>query len=321
VPVKPGRAVGNIWLVLAAMGYARGGYLNRLLDVYLAVARDFQPDLIFTDLDPSAFMLACVTGLPVAATHQHVMRQGSGSLPWRLLGRAIAAALKRHGAPALTPDDLYFGAPVLRLIPSIPELDGAPPDDSSVYYAGSLLGEIYPGQDFTPEPGKRYVFTYVGTGSISLDTLRRVLPAVFPASGDMRCLVGAQSVTEPERIEGVEFRSYWPDAALLPHCDWTICHGGQNTIARSLLNGVPLLIFPGAVFERRFNAQKIAEAGAGFMGELPDFNAAWLCAKMAQRAKCLPAAAGLGERIASYGGAAGAVETMAAWVEKSKKEI
>ena len=53
------------------------------------------------------------------------------------------------------------------------------------------------------DPDRRYVFVYVGTGSVRLKTLYEVLPAVFPDGSH------------------------------------TIRHGGQNTIVQSLLHGAP----------------------------------------------------------------------------------
>src|SRR6266545_2803496 len=116
----------------------------------------------------------------------------------------------------------------------------------------------------------------MGTGSVPIQRLRDVLPQVFPGAGDVKCLLGAQSIEREECIGGVEFRPYVAANELLPHCDWTLCHGGQNTIMQSLCYGVPLLTFPGPIFERRFNAQKVQQAGAGLMGEVTDFTVRWL---------------------------------------------
>jgi UDP:flavonoid glycosyltransferase YjiC (YdhE family) len=178
---------------------------------------------------------------------------------------------------------------------------------------GHLLGDIQADTDFMPAPGKRYVFVYAGAGSLSLDRLKDVLPQVFPADGMYECLVGAQSITAAERVGGVEFRPYVPAEAVLTHADWTICHGGQNTIIQSLRSGVPLLIFPGPIFERRFNAQKVQQAGAGRMGELPDFKVNWLRAALQARGDYGPRAAALGEKIRACGGARAAVEALAQW--------
>jgi hypothetical protein len=295
---------------------AQPAYLRRLLTAEIKAARNFQPDVLFTDVDPGAYLLSYVTGLPLASAYADIARQGHGSLAWRLMYRAIRGVLKLHGKPSLAPDDLCFGSTVLKIIPSIPELDGSDPARPDVCYVGQMLGEIQPAspQDFQPEAGRRYVFVYLGTGSVSLPAMRRVLPEVFPAEGSVRCLVGCQSIEQPEKMGGVEFRAYWPAESILPHCDWVICHGGQNTIVQSLRRDVPLIIFPGPIFERRFNARKVVEAGAGLMAELPDFRADWLRAALMRHSECAPGASVLGAKIRSYGGAGAAVAAIASWL-------
>ena len=167
---------------------------------------------------------------------------------------------------------------MLKIIPSIPALEDADSGRPDIRYVGHLLSPIEDPatSSFTPLPGQDYVFVYVGTGSLSLEKLRDVLPQVFPPGSHTRCLVGSQSVRQVHRIAAVEFRPYVPAEAVLPYCRWTLCHAGQNTIIHSLRHGVPLLLFPGPIFERRYNAQKVVAAGAGLMGEVDDFTAAWL---------------------------------------------
>jgi UDP:flavonoid glycosyltransferase YjiC (YdhE family) len=114
-------------------------------------------------------------------------------------------------------------------------------------------------------------------------------------------------------LQAVDFRPYVPAELVLPQCDWTICHGGQNTITQSLVHNVPLLIFPGPIFERRYNAKKVEEAGAGRMGEITDFTAEWLITAFEKRSECVHEAAVLGASIRSYGGAPAAVEAISNW--------
>jgi UDP:flavonoid glycosyltransferase YjiC (YdhE family) len=310
LPVKPGRDFGNIWLVLVMTGMAKGSYLKRLVEAERRAADDFHADALFTDLDLGGLLLSRIEGLPVAAAYQTPMGGGIGTLPWRLVGAAISSVLRAHGLPGEPAHTLCYGERVLKIIPSIPELEDVDSSRPDVRYVGSLIGDIQSGVNFQPEPGKRYTYAYLGTGSVPLGTLRAILPQVFPSGGSRCCLVGAQSIQTPERTGGVEFRPYVPAGAVLPHCEWTLCHGGQNTIIQSLLNGVPLLVFPGPIFERRFNARKVQAAGAGKMGEIPDFNPDWIEAAM----DCQPAAAQqahrLGEVIRSYGGARAAVAAM-----------
>jgi len=318
IPVPAGRAIGNIWLVLLFSGMARTRYLKRLVAAQLAATEDFRPDVLFTDLDPGAFLLAQITNLPIAATYASVMEQGRGSFPWRLLWRASAGVLEAYDRRSPAPELLAAGPHVLKIIPSIPLLDDADPERPDVRYVGHLLSPIQdPAADsFAPLPGQDYVFVYVGTGSLSLDTLRDVLPQVFPAGSHTRCLVGSQSVKEVQRIGGVEFRPYVPAEAVLPYCRWTLCHGGQNTITHSLLHDVPLLLFPGPIFERRYNAEKVVKASAGLMGEIGDFTPAWLRQALTQEGRRRTAAERLGTRIESLGGAPAAVAAIEQWVSE-----
>jgi UDP:flavonoid glycosyltransferase YjiC (YdhE family) len=144
--------------------------------------------------------------------------------------------------------------------------------------------------------------------------LRSVLPGLLSQSGAIKAIVGGVNISIPECLGEVEFRSYISADDLLPYCDWTICHGGQNTIIQSLIHGVPLVVFPGPIFERRFNARKIQESGAGVMGELTDFNVDWLQAVLARRNEYAVKARTLGNKIESLGGAPRAIQRIAEWV-------
>jgi UDP:flavonoid glycosyltransferase YjiC (YdhE family) len=76
---------------------------------------------------------------------------------------------------------------------------------------------------------------------------------------------------------------------------------------------VPLLIFPGAIFERRYNAQKVTQAGAGRMGEVNEFTVEWLRTSLERQSEYATGAKALGKCIRSYGGAAAAVEAIEQW--------
>jgi UDP:flavonoid glycosyltransferase YjiC (YdhE family) len=316
IPVKPGKSVGSMWMVYMLSGMNRRSYLQRALYSEWMAAMDFEADAIFTDYDPGAYLLALCSGLPIASCFQSVVQQGIGSYAWKTMNQSVAAVLASQGQPPVAVESVCFDDRVLKLVPSIPELDGGPSDRPDLRYVGQLLGELKPASpetSFIPEPGKRYVFVYTGTGSVSLSTIREVLPKVFTAEGPLQAVVAGQSIYQTHRIGGVEFRPFVSANEILPHCDWTICHGGQNTIIQSLMHGVPLMVIPGAVFERRFNAEMVHKAGAGRMGELPDFNPDWIRSVLAEREPLAKRASELGSKIKSYGGPTEAVAALEEW--------
>jgi UDP:flavonoid glycosyltransferase YjiC (YdhE family) len=317
LPARSGRDVGNFWMVFLAFGMARGRYLRQLVEAERHAAEVFRAEALFTDYDPGAYLLARVTGLPIATTYQGVMAQGIGSPQWRLMNRAVASALCAHGQPPCPVEQLFFGPTVLKIIPSIPELDGTDPSRDDVFYAGQLLGELHPtntAPSLVPDPDRRYIWAYMGSGAVPAGRVRRILAELCAAQPDLSCVVSAQGIGHPQQVGQVHVLPYVDLQTLLPHTEWTICHGGQNTIIESLLYGVPLLVFPGPIFERRFNARKVAQAGAGFMGERNDFTVGWLTTSMKGQHQAKAASERLGDRIRSYKGATGAVETMTtAW--------
>ncbi len=312
-PVRQGRDFGDVWFVLLLSGMARSTYLIKLLEAQRRAAAEFHADFVFTDLDPGAFLLAELDGLPIAVAYQTPLSQGTGSLPWRLMDRAVGATLRFYHVPRRPVHEIFYGPRVLKVIPSIPVLEGTDGTRPDVRYIGQLLAPVQHERASPAAQGKRYIFVYLGTGSVPLDAVRRFLPQVFRAGGNYHVLVGAQSIIAAEMLGAVELRPFVAAADVLPCCDWTICHGGQNTIIQSLVNDVPLLVFPGPIFERRYNARKIRDAGAGLMGELDDFNVQWITQALDSQRECAEHAARLGAEIRACGGARAAIAAMETW--------
>ena len=313
LPVKPGRDFGNIWFVLLLSGMAKKDFLRKLVLAETDAMKDFQADTIFTDLDPGAFMISKIHNIPISAAYQTPMESGIGSMPWKIMNYSINKILSEAGLPKQPIEDLFHGKQVLKIIPSIPELEDRNPNQNDICYVGHLLGDIKPNINFPILENKHYVFVYVGTGAVSMKIVKEVLPLVFSNNNDTICLVGSQGIEKEEKIGSVIFQSFVPAREILPYCDWVICHGGQNTIIQALMAGVPLMVFPGPIFERRFNARKVQSTGAGSMGELPDFNAFWIKNAMQYQQDKARHAQELGSKIRSYGSAEKAIKESEKW--------
>jgi Glycosyl transferases, related to UDP-glucuronosyltransferase len=307
LPVKEGRSIGSVWFVLKLSGMTGRSYLSRLVDAQLDAIERFRPDALFTEMDPGAFLTSRICGIDLFATYASVMEGGRETRTFARLMRTMKSILADHGVTDGLEGGPYHLKNVHRIVPSIPELEEKEPGGQSrdsLLFAGSLLGSFKNQSDgeYELEPNKKYVFVYVGTGSVSLDRLISVLPAVFPEGSETICLVGAQSIGEEMCLGNVVLRPYFDAERIIPRCDWVLCHGGHNTIMQSLTSGIPLLVFPGPIFERRFNASMVEKAGAGLMIELSSFKKETLLEAMKRRESCAVAARKLGERISSYDG-------------------
>ena len=312
IPVKPGKSFGSIWLVLMFTGMSKYGFLRKLVKAELAASEEFRPDLLFTEIDPGAFILSRITGIQLVSTYASVMKTGVGGFAWKKLYNAMNRVLKLYGMNKLKPADWLLDNRILKIIPSIPELDEAVPSAPDYVFTGSLLKSFGTSDDqiFPVEKSRHYIFVYTGTGSITQDNLLKVLPELFPQESDTVCLVGSHGVKGEKRIGNVIFRPFFDAWSLMPHCDWVICHGGHNTLIQALMNRVPLIIFPGPIFERRFNARMVQKCGAGIFAELPDFNAKWLKTIIGHRDTYAARAREIGEKIEAYKGAVTAIKAM-----------
>jgi UDP:flavonoid glycosyltransferase YjiC (YdhE family) len=325
IPVKEGRSVGSVWFVFWLSGLLKRGYLSRLVAFESAVARGYKAELLVTEMDLGAYLTAQLTGIPLLSTYASVFKLGKGSLPWRKARRSIERVVAAHGRAAsistTTPEALLDNPASLKIIPSIPELDGSDPERPDIRYVGNLIEPVREAKGgFALEEGLRYVFIYLGTGSISMDRAYEVLPRAFAPFGGLSVCVADPSRKDELRVGKVRFLPYLPSEEILARAELTICHGGLNTITQSIEAGVPLLLFPGPIFERRFNAGKVAENGAGFVGELSDFNAEWIRDKFERRAELRDGVARLRASFARMGGAEAAVKAAEDWLGRQRPE-
>lgn len=66
LPVKPGKSIGSIWMVMVLSGLGRARYLKTLVEAQRKAPCDFRADAIFTDVDPVAFITAEAERLPMS---------------------------------------------------------------------------------------------------------------------------------------------------------------------------------------------------------------------------------------------------------------
>ena len=109
-----------------------------------------------------------------------------------------------------------------------------------------------------------------------------------------------------EMHEGnIHIAPFFDFGKLLPESRLYINHGGQNSIVDGLVNKVPMLICPGKVFERKYNASSVTKLGAGLTADADKFDASTvkeLSSRILEEPSFSINASSLGKRLLSYGG-------------------
>ncbi len=317
-PVREGKSFGNIWLLYFFIGYGNRKTLTNIIQAEMEAVKDLNADLIVTEMELGAYITSYILDIPLVTTYAKVAEKGRGTFFFRTMNNVIRRSINAVDKRKINNiDEIAFGKECLKLVPSIPHLDSTDPEREDVCYTGNLLEPVgKPSAVFAAETGKKYIFCYFGTGSIPLDNIRKVLPEALSGRGDIVCYTASQSIEKSFSIGNVNFVSYVPAEKILPCCIAVICHGGLNTITQSLEAGVPLIMFPGPIFERRYNAQQVESLRCGYMGELSDFNAEWLRKKLREITKLEKNIHSVQKEFQRYNGTETAYNRIMDWMQK-----
>ena len=147
------------------------------------------------------------------------------------------------------------------LVYSIRQLDpvDAPPN---VRWVGPVVEPEGPDAGWAP-PSRSLVVVSMGSHDLGdVPVLQRILDAVEPLPVDV--VVTARADLDPSVLRvpaNVAISGYVRHAALLPHADLFVGHGGHGGIMAALTFGVPMVLLP-LDRDQPHNAQKAAAAGA-----------------------------------------------------------
>ena len=265
--VSSKKAVRSFDEVLFLTGNLDYKYLKKSVASIRKAIHEFKPDKVYSEFNISAIVAAKKEGLPLYITV---------SLPTQFeyahdlkLSRGLNRLLKELKLPEVeSPVKLFDWADKFFCM-SIRELE--PIEKTNVVYCGSLNLVTD-----TPTPGKRdKILVYMGNGTVSAKRMLRVIRDAFAAS-PYEVYIASAYLNKTD-LANIHVAPRWDFEQLLDEAVLFINHGGQNSVSSSLIHGVPQIIVPGKIFERRFNAECVAENKAGVVMDYRDFNADYLC--------------------------------------------
>jgi UDP:flavonoid glycosyltransferase YjiC (YdhE family) len=240
--------------VLHLLGITTRRFFARDVESARQAIRSFQPDVVFSELRIAAIVAARLEQVPVVTDYAYAVQPSFASSPESSAG--VREYLQRHGLPAVHSALELFDWAELKFVASSYELEPI---------AGANVIHVGPFQPAGPPPAaaepRSHVLAYMGTGIIPPRRLLRVLSEACQGTA-FQLYIGSRQLT-PGDHGTLHVQHYFDFDALLPRAVASVHHGGQNSVMKGLIHGVPQIIVPGRHFERGYNADSVVRLQAG----------------------------------------------------------
>lgn len=254
----------------------------------LKMVREFKPDVLITELQPSVPVTSKLTGIPWGTFANWAMHTDfktplyndleNTDLYWEELNK-INRLLSRYKLKALSDlADLHLPMADFCFAPTIPEIEPALLSMKKIHFVGRMnIPELHdkPIPDTLlrtlEDSQKPIIFAYMSTSAISgtewfskiLETFREKNVLVVISS----TLLPAEVAKIAALPSNFVMEHNIPTVSMLKYCSLVLSHGGGNITIEALHHAVPQIILSGKDYERNYNGLCIEEAGAGLCYE------------------------------------------------------
>ena len=280
--------------VLHLTGNINYKYLKESIEDICDASSGFKPDVIYSEFSIPAMIASSILGIRCFATVSYPTQSSCASAPSLACG--VNRILKENNLPEVTSSLDLFKFPEKKFVPSIPELE---PWEEDVIYCGS-----WKHPSAAPAASTRdKILVYMGSGTISSKVMVKVIKEAF-RDAHMEVFIASKDLLEMHD-RNIHIAPFFDFGKLLPESRLYINHGGQNSIVDGLVNKVPMLICPGKVFERKYNASSVAKLGAGLTVDADKFEATTvkeLSSRILEDPSFSTNASSLGKKLLSYCG-------------------
>lgn len=268
-------------------------YLKHSVENIRKAIKDFKPDVVYSEFNVSALIAAKIEGKKLFATTSYPTQHNFANNP--KLSRGLNKLLQEYGLPQVESALQLIDFADKLICPSIPELE--PIKRDKVTFCGTFK------QIQNTEKKRDIILVYMGNGTISPKKMLNSLIKNFNSS-DYEVFMASKSF-EKSDIGNIHIAKFWDFDTLLHEAVLFINHGGQNSVIDGLIHGVPQIILPGKVFERKYNAQSIADNNAGAIlspSDLATNRFLNVCTNLINSHEIRHNAATLGKKLLAAGG-------------------
>lgn len=256
--------------VLFFSGALNRKYFERDVAALRQAIQAFKPDIVYAEFRLTAIVAAKLENVPVATGYSFPVRAEFASNP--NFSKDVRNYIAECGMPRTESVLELFGWADLKIVPSSPALE--PMDGTDIVFTGPFI----PPALQTGNAERSNIIAYVGMGTLPPKLLVETLTQAFRSTLYSVYIASAQ--IKPHTDGNIIVGRRFDFSALMPNAAVYINHGGQNSIMTGLLSGVPQIVCPGRVFERKYNAQSVVSLCAGIQMEAENFTADALAAAL-----------------------------------------
>jgi len=300
------KTVNSFDQVLLFTGNLDYDYLKKSVESLRKAIKDFNPDIVYSEFNISAIIAAKAEGKKLFTTVSYPTQHRYAHNA-KLAG-GLNRLIKELGLKPVESALQLFDWADQCFCPSIKELE--PIEKEDVIFCGALnkvdsKSEKEENSENQQQNTKNInkILVYMGNGTISASKMEKEIKKAF---GDTEYDVYIASQYLAEQTDGnIHIAKRWDFNELLDESVLFINHGGQNSIMDGLLHGVPQLVVPGKVFERRYNAESLVNNNAGAIISHTEFKGTFIRSKaesLIQSEKVHENAKKLGKKLELQGG-------------------
>ena len=256
------KTVDSFDQVLRFTGNLDYKYLKKSVASIRKAIQESKTDIVYSEFNISAIIAAKKEGIPLCATvsyptqHEYAHRSD--------LARGLNQLLEELQLPKVDSALQLFDLADKAFCPSIRELE--PIEKDNVIYCGSLKRIK---NETDPDRKRDKIVVYMGNGTVPAQEMLNVTKNAF--QGMEYEVYIASSYLQEETLGNIHVAPRWEFDNFLMESVLFIHHGGQNSMADGLLYGVPQIVVPGKIFERKYNAKCVADHKAGIVLDHREF--------------------------------------------------
>ena len=263
------KTVNSFDQVLMFTGNLDKRYLRKSVEDIRCAIRDFKPDVVYSEFNISAMIAAKLENKQLFGTVSYPTRKEYACNP--KLAKELNQFLDEVGLTKVNSALDLFDWMDEMFCPSIPELE---PFQTKVTFLGSIrkntqfvqqndkdMEMAYKNDAYKDNPQKNKVLVYMGNGTVSASKMLREVTKAF--RGSLYQVYIASAYLKECESGNIHVAPRWDFGKLWQEVVLFINHGGQNSMVDGLIHGVPQIVIPGKVFERKYNADALENVSAG----------------------------------------------------------